>query len=83
MSDGMINNNTPSAKIAMSWPDLPSLCIQTIARIDTIGILAKREARNKLRFEVSLTNTIIATVKVILAKYAIAAIIKPRAIKFR
>jgi hypothetical protein len=83
MSDGIINNNTPSAKIAMSWPDLPSLCIQTIARIDTIGILAKREARNKLRFEVSLTNTIIATVKVILAKYAIVAIIKPRAIKFR
>ena len=83
MSDGMINNNTPSAKIAMSWPDLPSLCIQTIARIDTIGILAKREARNKLRFEVSLTNIIIATDKVILAKYAIVAIIKPRAIKFR
>ena len=79
----MINNNTPSAKIAMSWPDLPSLCIQTIARIDTIGILAKREARNKLRFEVSLTNIIIATDKVILAKYAIVAIIKPRAIKFR
>ena len=79
----MINNNTPSAKIAISWPDLPSLCIQTIARIDTIGILAKRAARNKLRFEVSLINTIIATDKVILAKYAIVAIIKPRAIKFR
>ena len=83
ISDGMINNSTPSAKIAMSSPDLPSLCIQRIVRIDTIGILAKREAKNKLRFEVSVINTIIATVKEILARYAIVVIIKPMAIKFR
>jgi hypothetical protein len=48
-----------------------------------MGILAKREARNKLRFDVSVISTIIATVKVILARYAIVAIIKPMAIKFK
>ena len=79
----MINKSTPSAKIAISSPDLPSLCIQRIARIDTIGILAKREARNKLRFEVSVISTIIATVKVIFARYAIGAINNGIVIKFR
>jgi hypothetical protein len=83
MSDGMINNSTPSAKTAISSPDLPSLCIQRIARTETIGILANKDAKKILRFEVSVINTIIATVKVIFARYAIGAINNAMAFKFR
>ena len=83
MSDGMINNSTPSANVAISSPDLPSLCIQRIARTETIGILANRDAKNILRFEVSVISTIIATVKVIFARYAIGAINNGIVIKFR
>jgi hypothetical protein len=68
MSDGIINNSTPSANTAISSPDFPSLCIQRIARIETIGMLANRDAKNILRFEVSVISTIIATVQVILAR---------------
>ena len=79
----MINNSTPSAKTAMSSADLPSLCIQSIAKIETIGILANKDAKNKLRLEVSVISTIIATVRVIFARYATVAIINAMDIKFR
>ena len=81
--DGMINASTPSAKIAMSSADLPSLCIQIIAITETIGMLANKDARNILRLEVSVISTIIATVSVILATYAIVVINGAIGIKFK